>query len=133
MAKVFKDKFQMSCMFTEEGIYFSYVKKDVYFPYGCLDSLNMSLLGVIQAVSRAQVCCFTAGKADKAELKELIKQGKNAMKTASGAEPVVLDFSKVDVDPDLPKEERLKQFKARFVQGMITKEQFNLEKKLLEV
>ena len=131
MRKVFTDKFQMTCIFEDQGIIFSNVKRDVYFPFGCLDSLNMSLLGIIQAVSRSQVCCFTVKKEDKAELKELVKQGKAAMRAASGEEAVIVNKSSEDVDPALPKEEQLKLFKAQYVQGVITREQFNLEKKIL--
>lgn len=131
MRQEFQDKFQMTCIFNEEGVIFSNAARDVYFPYGCLDSLNMSFLGVIQAVSRGQVCCFTAGKADKAELKEWIRKAKEAMKTAPAADPILLDLSKIQVDAGLPAEEQLKQYKAHYVQGMLSRDQFNLKKKLL--
>ena len=131
MEKIFKDKYLMTCIFDEEGVIFSNAARDVYFPYGCLDSLSMSFLGVIQAVSRGQVCCFTAGKADKAELKEWIRKGKETMKTAPAAEPVLLDLSKIGVDAALPAEEQLKQYKAHYVQGMLSRDQFNLKKRLL--
>ena len=131
MEKVFKDKYQMTCIFDEEGVIFSNAARDVYFPYGCLDSLNMSFLGVIQAVSRGQVCCFTAGKADKAELKDCIRKAKEAMKTAGAGEPVILDLSRIGVDAGLSAEEQLKEYKAHYVQGMLSRDQFNLKKRLL--
>ena len=132
MEKVFHDKYQMTCIFTDEGIIFSNVMKDVYFPYGCLDSLNLSLLGIMQAVSRAQVCCFTVAKEDKAEIKELVKRGKAAMKSSPAAEPVVLDLTPLHVDGSLPAEDQLKAYKAHYVQGVISRDQFNLKKRLLQ-
>ena len=122
----------MKCIFAEDGILFSNSKRDVFFPHGCLDSLNMSLLGVMQAVSRAHVCCFTAERQDKAEIKLLMKQAKVAMKTAPAAEPVVVDLENLGMDSSLAPEDRLKQVKGLFVQGVISKEAYDLEKRLLK-
>ena len=131
MKKAFHDKFQMECTFMDEGIAFCNSKKNVYFPYGCMDSLNLSLLGVLQAVSHAQVCCFTVQKQDKGEIKELVKQAKAAMKTAPAADAVVIEMDKIHVDSSLPHEEQLRQYKAHFVQGMIAKEQYDFMKRML--
>ena len=121
----------MQLTVTEEGMLFCNSKRDIYFPYGCMDSLNMSFLGVIQAVSRGQVCCFTASREDKAELKELVKNGKQAMKAGLHAEPVIVDLEKIHVDQSLSPEEQLKQFKAQYIQGVLSREQYNLMKKIL--
>ena len=131
MMKVYRDKFQMECSFTEEGIYFCNSRRNVYFPYGCLDSLSLSFLGVMQAVSRAQVCCFTVSRPDKAEIKELVQKAKEAMKSASRTEPVIVDLDKLPVEGSLPAEEQLKQYKALYVQGMLSRDQFNLMKTVL--
>ena len=131
MKKVYRDKFQMECSFTEEGIYFCNSRRDVYFPYGCLDSLSLSLLGVMQAVSHAQVCCFTVSREDKAEIRELVKKGREAMKKAPKADPVVVDLDKLPVDVNLPAEEKQKQYKALYVQGVLSREQYRLLKEAL--
>ena len=131
MSKVFHDKFQMECSFTEEGITFCNSKRSVYFPYGCLDSLNLSFLGVMQAMSRAQVCCFTVEKQDKAEIKDLVKKAREAMKTAARAEAVIIDHEQIHVDQSLSPEEQLKQYKAQFVQGVLSKDQYDFMKKKL--
>lgn len=129
MKKVYRDKFQMECSFTEEGIYFCNSRRDVYFPYGCLDSL--SLLGVMQAVSHAQVCCFTVFREDKAEIKELVKKAREAMKKAPKADPVVVDLDKLPVDGNLSEEEKQKQYKALCVQGVLSRDQYRLLKEVL--
>ena len=131
MSKVFYDKYQMACSFWQDGVAFCNSKREVFYPYGCLDSLNMSLLGIIQAKSRAQVCCFAVKREDKAELKALVKDAQQRMKDAARAEPVVLELSELPVDSSLPAEEQLKQYKSLYVQGVLTKEQFSFQKKLL--
>ena len=135
MQKKFIDKFHMTCIFLDDGIFFSNSLKDVYYPHGCLDSLNISLLGVMQAVSRAHVCCFTIAKEDRAEIRQLVKQAKEAMKTAPSAEPVVVDKSRKNsgelVDETLPREEQRRLYKSQFVRGVISKPQYDLYRKLL--
>ena len=131
MSRVFHDKFQMECTFLEDGITFCNSKRNVYFPYGSLDSLNMSFLGVMQAVSHALVCCFTADKKDKAEIKELLKQAKEKMKTAPREDAVLVDLEKIHVDQSLSPEEQLKQFKTHYIQGVISKDQYDLMKRIL--
>ena len=131
MSNIFHDKFGMELRVSQEGMLFLNSRRACYFPYGSMDSLNLSFLGVLQAVSHAQVCCFTAGKADKAELKELVKAGKAAMKTAPGAQAVIVDLDQTGVDSSLSNEEKMKQYKANFVQGRLSKEQLDLMKKVL--
>ena len=131
MSQVFHDKFQMECTFLEDGIMFCNSKRDVFFPYGSLDSLNMSFLGVMQAVSHALVCCFTADRTNKAEIKALLKQAKEKMMTAPKADAVLVDLEKVHVDQSLGHEEQLKEFKAQYIQGVISRDQYNLMKRVL--
>ena len=133
MEKAYYDRFKMMCMVTEEGILFSNSLRDVYYPYGCIDSLNLSLLGVLQVVSRAHVCCFTASREDKAEIKALVKQAKAAMKQAAPAEPVVLEQDTLGLDPRTSPDLQLQQLKAMFVQGVISKEVYDLKKRLLKM
>ena len=131
MKKVFHDKFQMECTFWDNGISFCNSLRIAYYPYGCMDSLNVSLRGVLQAVSRAQVGCFTASRQDKAEIRDLVKQGKEKMKTATREEPVILDLKNISVDQSLAPEEQLKAYKGLFVQGVISKDQYDMMKMLL--
>ena len=131
MSKVFHDKFQMECTFWEDGISFCNVRRNVFYPYGSLDTLSLSLLGVMQAVSHSLVCCFTVDRKDKAEIKDLVKQAREAMKTAPAGEAVVLDLDNLPVDHSGSAEDQLKQYKALFVQGVISKPQYDMMKKLL--
>ena len=131
MSKVFKDKFQMECSFGTEGVSFCNSKRDIYFPYGCIDSLNLSFLGVLQAVSRGHVCCFTVGREDKAEIKDLVKKAKEAMKSAPIAEPVVVELEQLGLGTGLSAEEQMKQYKAMYVQGVLSREQFDFMKRKL--
>lgn len=133
MKKVFQDKNKMECVFTDEGITFCDSRREIYYPFGALDSLELSLLGVMQAVCHAQVCCFSVPFKDRAEFKECYKMAREAMKTAPRAEAVVIDRTQQNsVDRNLPPEEQLKQYKAQFVQGKISKDQYDAMKRLLK-
>ena len=131
MKKVFQDKYRMECTFSDAGILFRNSRRVTYYPYGCLESINLSFMGVMQAVSRAQVCCFIVSRENKAEIKELLKKTRAAMQSAPAAEPVVVDLEKLPVDQSLPAEEQLQQFKTLYVQGVITKDQQRLMKEIL--
>ena len=131
MKKVFHDKNGMECIFNDDGVLFCDKLRRIYYPYGCLDSINISLLGVMQAVCRSQVCCIAVAHRDKAEAKEMVRFAREAMKTAPNANAVVLDLAKCNVDQSLPNEEQLKQYKALFVQGILSKEEYDLQKRFL--
>lgn len=132
MKTVFRDKHNMECIFTDEGIIFCDNRRDVFYPYGGLDSINLSLLGVMQAVCNKQVCCFNSGRQDKAEMKKMVQFAKDAREKMPMGEPVTIEKASLQVDESLPAEEQLKQFKAMFVQGMMSKAQYDLKKKILQ-
>ena len=133
MKKVFRDKNQLECIFTEEGISFYGAKQEVSVPYGAIDSINMSLLGILQVTHRAQVFTFTVARGDKAEMKEMIRYAREAMGTAPKEELKIIDRSAQAglVDSSLPPEEQLKQYKTLFIQGQISKDEYDLKKRQL--
>ena len=131
MKTVFHDKHNMECIFTDEGVTFCDSRRDIFYPYGCLDSLELSFLGIMQAVCRSQVCCFNVSHKDRAEVKKLIAFARGEMASHSSGRPVIIEKYQVHVDENLPAEEQLKQFKAMFVQGILSKEQYDLKKRLL--
>ena len=52
MNRKFENKANMVVLFTDTGIIFSDPRNAVSFPYGCIDTIKISLLGVLQ------VLCF---------------------------------------------------------------------------
>ena len=66
MRKVFENSGSLKCIFTDDGITFYGSRQEVYFPYGCIDSIKMSLMGVLQAVSHIQICSFAVDRKDRA-------------------------------------------------------------------
>ena len=132
MKKTFTNRTGMECTFTDEGITFLDKNREIYYPYGGLDSIAMSLLGILQAVCQGQVCTFAVNHQDRKEVKELIKTAKAAKETAPYGDPVVVNFTqRDDIPADLPAEEQLKRYKALFVQGAISKEEYDARKRIL--
>ena len=135
MKKSFKNSSRVECVFTDDGISFYGSQQEVYFPYGCLDSINMSFLGVLQAVCHTRICSFAVDRGDRAQVKQLIKFAREAMKTAPKEEPQVINVTEqcqeAQVPHTLPPEEQLKRYKALFIQGVITKDEYDLKKRQL--
>ena len=135
MKKVFRNSSKLECIFTEEGITFYGAEQEVYFPYGCIDSIKMSFMGVLQATCHTKICCFAVDRADKSAMKEMVKFAKEAMVSAPKAEPQVIDLthkSEAETVPaDLPPEEQLKRYKALFIQGILSKEEYDAKKRQL--
>ena len=134
MKQVFRNKDQLECIFTQDGVSFCGTKQEVYLPYGAIDSINMSLLGILQVTHRAQVFTFTVNRADKAAIKEMIRFTREAMKTAPKEELKIMDLSKQTelVDSALSPEEQLKQYKTLFIQGQISKDEYDMKKRQLK-
>ena len=133
MRKSFKNPDRVEVIFTEEGVTFYGAQQDVHFPYGCLDTVRLSLLGVLQVVSKSSVACFAVNRADRAEMKKMVAYARNAMKTAPKASVEVVDLSQeAQVSGELPPEEQLKQYKALFIQGAISKQEYDLRKRQLK-
>ena len=135
MEKAFSNASQVQCIFTDNGITFTGTEQEIFFPYGCIDSLKMSLMGILQATSRARVCTFAVDRKDRAEVKEAVKAAHEAMKTAPFGEVQVIDTNDKNgqekVSSELSPEEQLKEYKAMFVQGIISKEEYDAKKVLL--
>ena len=136
MKKSFKNSSHVECIFTDEGITFYGDQQEVFFPYGCIDSIKLSLFGILQATCGTQICSFAVDHKEKAEMKEMVKYAKDAMATAPKAEPQIIDLTKKDekdiVSSDLSPEEQLKQYKAQFIQGIISKEEYDARKRQLK-
>ena len=132
MKKIFSNSSQLQCVFTDDGVGFYGPRQEVYFPYGSIENISMSLLGILQVNRRSLVCTFApAGHGDRSELREMVKFARAAMKTAPEAEPQVMDAKSHKADDGLSPEEQLKQYKTMFVQGVISKEEYDAKKRLL--
>ena len=136
MKKSFKNKDQVEVIFTDEGVTFYGAEQEVYFPYGCIDEIRMSLLGILQCNHLANVCSFAVDHKDRKEMKEMIQFAREAMKTAPEGELQIFDNTKKDaseqVSGDLSPEEQLKKYKEQFIQGIISKEEYDLHKRQLK-
>ena len=128
MKTVFTNPDKLQCIFTDDGVTFCGATQDAYMPYGCIDSISLSLMGILQATSRSQICTFTIDRKDRGEVKEMIRFAKEAMKTAPKAEFQLLDKAQSGLSP----EEQLKQLKQQFIQGAISKEEYDARKRLLK-
>ena len=133
MRTVFQNKGQVQCVFTEEGVSFAGPQQEVNVPYGAIDSINLSLLGILQVTHRAQVFTFAVNRADRAAVKDMLRYAKDAMRTAPEGELKIIDLSKQAdlVDSSLPPEEQLKRWKTLFVQGVISKAEYDMKKRQL--
>ena len=132
MRNVFTDANNMQCIFDDEGVTFSDPKQEVFFPYGSIDTAKLSLLGVLQIASIPTVCTFLVDRKDRAQVKAMVKHTQQAMKTFPKAKPRVLDLTKgAQVDSGLSPEEQKKQLKALFVQGVISKEEYDARRRQL--
>ena len=132
MTEVFTNANHVTCIFTEQGVVFTGAKQDAFYPYGCIHSLRMSLLGILQVVHRNQILTFAVDHKDRARMKDMIRRSKEALSAGAGGEPCVLEKGNL-VSADLPKEEQLKKYKGLFVQGVISKDAYDLEKLVLNL
>ena len=133
MKKSFVNPDRVEVIFTEEGVTFYGAQQDIFFPYGCLDTVRMSLLGVLQVVSRSSVACFAVNRADRAEMKKMVAYAKEAMKTAPKDTVKVIDLNQeTQVSAALSPEEQLKQYKTLFIQGAISKQEYDVKKRQLK-
>ena len=136
MKYTFQNKHGVECIFTDEGVTFYGAMQEVFYPFGSIDTINLSLLGVLQVAHRSQVCSFAVERGDRARVKELVRNAKAAMKTAPKAEVQFVDLTQKSekdvISPKLPPEEQLKQYKAQFIQGILSKEEYDLKKRRLK-
>ena len=136
MTTLLKNASRQECVFTDEGVTFYGVKQEVYMPYGCLDSISMSFLGILQAACGKHICSFAVDRKDRAIAKEMVKFAKQAMLTAPKEELKFIDLTQKSEDEvvssDLSPEEQLKQYKQQFIQGVISKDEYDAKKRLLK-
>ena len=133
MKKIFTNPTRVQCLIDDDGISFYGGDQEVFFPYGSIDTLHMSILGVLQVTHRAQVCNFAVNRADRAEMKEAFAFAKEANQKAPAREPEFIKIrQEAQVPVDLPVEEQLKQYKTLFVQGAISKAEYDAKKRLLK-
>lgn len=87
----------------------------------------------MQVTHRAQVFTFAVNRGDRAAMKEMLRYTKEAMSNAPEGELKIIDLSKQAdlVDSSLPPEEQLKRWKTLFVQGVISKDEFDMKKRQL--
>ena len=137
MRNAFTNSDRLQVIFTEESVTFYGVDRQaVYFPYGSLDLIKMSMLGILQAASGKRICSFAVAHKDRAQVKEMVRYARDAMKTAPREECRLIDLSgKADADQvpaDLPAAEQLRRYKALFVQGVISREEYDVAKRRLQ-
>ena len=128
----YNEKQKVHCIFDDEGVRFINPQQEFFYPYGGIDSIDLSLLGVLQVHYRAHVCTYTAWKGEKAGLKEMLKYAKEAMKTAPEAEPTIIDLTAKADDSGLSPEEQLKKLKMDFVQGRISKDEYDAKRRAIK-
>ena len=136
MRNAFTNSDHLQVIFTDEGITFYGAQQAVYYPYGSLDLVKMSLLGILQVASGTRICSFAVDHKDRAKVKEMIRYARDAMKTAPKAESQLIDTAAKtgaeQVPADLPAEEQLRRYKSLFVQGVISKEEYDVAKRRLQ-
>ena len=131
MKKIFKNKDNMTCIFSDEGVSLYGDKKEAFYPYGCIKSLSLTLLGEMQLDFGLNEASFIPRKEDRAALRQAIKDSRELRKNAPYEEAKI--YSKCrKVPDDLPAEEQLKQYKALFAACTISKGYYDLKKRLLK-
>ena len=131
MKKVFTNHDHMTCIFDDEGVSLYGKHKEGFYPYGCMDSIHMTLLGEMQITFGFAIVSFVPEKEDRPAIRELVKTAKQLKKAAPQEEAhIYVKCSKVS--DDLSREEQLKEFKNLFVTGTISKGYYDLKKRLLK-
>lgn len=131
MRKVFENTGALTCIFTEEGVSLYGKKNEAFYPYGCMDSICVTLFGELQIKFGFNLVTFVAEKPDRPEMRKTVKEVKPLLKTAPYEEPkVYMVCSKVP--SDLPVDEQMHQYKLLFSTGTISKGYYDLKKRLLQ-
>ena len=130
MKETFRNSSQQACVFTDDGVIFCGTQKDIFFPFGCIDTIQMSLLGILQITCPPTICTFAVDCQDRSAVRSLIKQVKAAMKDASPAALVTVNWAEPDdrLPAGLSGEEKIKRYKAMFIQGAITKAEYDIRR-----
>ena len=128
MRKEFTNSTGVRCVFTDEGVTFCDKKQEMFFPNGAIETINVSLLGILQVTHRAQVCTFAIDRKDRSEVRAAVKEVRQNAKNAPEAGVLIMDAQSSDLSP----EEQLKQLKEQFVRGAISKEEYDAKKRVLK-
>ena len=136
MNQGFRNSSQVECVFTDDGITFGGKEQEIFFPYSRIDTINLSLLGIFQVGYRSTICTFAVDRADRAAVKAAIKEAKELMKTAPDDEIRTIDLHAAAAeDPavaGMSKEDQLKHWKSQFIQGVISKQEYDAYKRQLK-
>ena len=131
MKIVFQNSVPMTCIFTDEGISLYSKSKEAFYPYGCIKSLKMNFMGILILSLGDHEVTYGVEEADRPRVREAVKQAHVLMKTAAPGEPRIYSRS-LRVSPKLPPEEQLQQYKQLYISGTLTKDHYDLIKRLLK-
>ena len=131
MRKSFTNANGTQVVFTDDGISFYGSVQELFYPYGSVDLIRLSLLGVLQVGSKGKICCFVVDRKDRGALKQAMGFARKAMKSAPRAEALIFMKDLVSA-PGSSAEERLQRYRTLFVQGSITKEEYDHRKRQLK-
>ena len=126
MKAVYENPGKHTVIFTDEGVSYYAEKQDVFYPYGCLDSIDMNLLGILHIVYKGNVACFTVERKDRSAMRQTIKEARELMKTAPPGQRKAF-LKNFMVPQTLTEEEQLRKFKELYTQGKICKEEYDLK------
>ena len=131
MKKVFRNSGKLICIFDDEGISLYSPKQEAFYPYGCMKSLHVNLLGMMAINLGPVSATFLAEKEDRPAMRDAVREAKLRIREAEPQEYKI--YSKCSkVDGSLPAEEQLKQYKHLFTTGTISKGYYDLKKRLLK-
>ena len=130
MKQVFTNSSQQKCVFTDNGVIFCGADTDIFFPFGCIDTIQVSLLGIMQITCPPTICTFAVDRKDRSAIRSLVKQVKSAIPSAPAAELVSVAWAAPDdrLDAGLSDSEKVRRYKAKYIQGAITKAEYDIRK-----
>ena len=132
MREVFTNATRIQCIIDDEGISFYSGQQEIFFPYGSMDTLRLNLLGVLHVACGEQICSFAVDKADRSAMKEVLQQARQANADAPAGKAQYIPLrQEVQVPVDVPAKEQLRRSKALFIQGAISKAEYDSKRRLL--
>lgn len=130
MKEVFKNSGSLTCIFTDEGVSLYGKQKEAFYPYGSMKGIHVNLFGALVIGLGSYEATFLIEKEDRPAVRQLVKQAREKIRNAEPEEFKIYGRCS-KVSSDLPREEQLKQYKALFVTGTISKGYYDLKKRLL--
>ena len=131
MRRSFSNDNGTQVVFTDDGVSFYGSVQEIYYPFGSIDLIRLSLLGVLQVGSKGKICCYVVDRKDRAALRQAMKDTQKAMKDAPKEEAKIF-MKNLVMTPGLSPEEQLKKYKTLFVQGTITKDEYDHRRRQLK-